>query len=101
MSPSEYQKRFFRERASNKMKFYKAHFKGSRRLVFQIWLTENCGLVVSRSKDHVMNIFEEVNNEDCVTVLHIPFRFSFILVTTVTHFSVKILTTLTMNIMYW
>lgn len=58
------------------MKFYKAHFKGSRRLVFQIWFAENCGLVVSRSKDHVMSMFEEVNNEDRVIILQTPFRFS-------------------------
>lgn len=85
------------------MKFYKAHFKGTRRLVFQIWFAEDCVFVVSRSKDHVMNMFEEVNDENRVIIVQVPFRFSqayvFILATTVTLFTVKILTTRTMNIM--
>lgn len=87
------------------MKFYKAHFKGTHRLVFQIWFAEDCLLVVSRSKDHVMNMFEEANDENRVIMVQVPFMFSqayvFIFVTTVTLFTVKILTTLTMNIMYW
>lgn len=56
------------------------------------------------AKDHVMSMFEEVTNADSVIMLQAPFRFSqayvFIFITTVTLFSVKILTKLTMNTMY-